>query len=90
MADISDVGYMMLGVNNYTIINCGSTAGASCRDSEPLIPEDCYDNDTGDSNCCMVEAPDRKKRCVYSGNTLKAYYTTSNGITIKCGVDFID
>ena len=83
-ADVSDIGYMMLGVNNYTIIDCGTSAGSSCRYEEPLIPDDCYEYSDKNSYCCMVEVPGRKKRCVYSGNTLKSYYTTENGISIKC------
>lgn len=84
-AEVSDIGYMMLGINNYTTINCGSVAGATCRYKEPLIPDDCYEFNDNNSNCCMVEVPERKKRCVFSGNKLSSYYTTENGITIKCG-----
>lgn len=88
-ANVSDVGYMMLGHNNYTKIDCGVFPGMSCTSNEPLIPDDCFDNSDITSNCCMIEVPGRKKRCVYSGNTLKAYYTTSTGITINCEVNNI-
>lgn len=87
--EISETGFVMLGVNNYTIINCGEITGANCRDTEPLIPEDCSDNDSPFSNCCMVEFPGKKKRCIYSGNKLKAYYTTKNGFTVKCFSEYL-
>ena len=88
-SDISDTGYLLLGVNNYTIINCGYSEGVTCSDKTPLIPDDCYDNDTSESRCCMIEVPGRKKRCVYSGNPLKAFYTTKNGITIRCSAGYL-
>lgn len=83
-ADISEVGYLLLGVNNYTEISCGTIPGADCGDGIPIIPEDCYTYSSSSSNCCMISISNRKNRCVFSGNTLKAYYTTDNGITIKC------
>ena len=83
-ADVSDVGFLMLGINKYSIINCGPVPGSNCNSEEPLVPEDCYQYSESSSYCCMVEVPGRKKRCVYSGNSNRSAYTTDNGIDIKC------
>ncbi len=87
--EITETGYLILGVNNYTVVNCGGITGSNCRETPPLIPQDCYDNDSSSSNCCMVEYPGKKSRCVYSGNKLKAYYTTENGFKIKCASEYL-
>ncbi len=82
--DVVNKGFIVLGNYNYTNIDCGIVPGASCRNQNPLIANDCYQNSKTDNNCCMIIASDGNKRCVYSGNSLISDYTTDNGIRIMC------
>lgn len=80
----AESGFINLGVNNYTQINCGEEIGSSCSKYTPLVPDDCYNFNSSKSNCCFVKIPGNKNRCIYSGHTNSGKFTTTNGISIKC------
>ena len=83
-ANVMEEGFIKLGNFVYTSVNCGQTIGVNCNVNEPIIPQDCYQNNLSDNYCCMIEVPNKKKRCVYSGASVVADYTTNKGIKIRC------
>ena len=83
--DVVNTGHLKLGVAKYTIIDCGKqVVGTTCGPNKPYTPKDCDASSISSSNCCLYTAPNGEKGCAMSGNTLKSYYTTTNGFSIIC------
>lgn len=82
---IVDAGGLMLGSFFYDKLNCGTDAGMNCSDSIPSSPNDCFNSNASDNNCCYLDIPNRNPRCVYSGNSETADFTMKNGIRVRCG-----
>lgn len=84
-SSVMEHGFIKLGQFIYDQIDCGQSVGVNCSINIPLTPEDCYQYNLSDNYCCLVQAPEKDKRCVYSGASVNADYTTDTGIRIRCG-----